>query len=71
MRSGFAMYRDDDGDETIPCPNCRAPVYEDAERCPRCGTWISEDDRLPEQRPVWFWIALALALLAFGAFLLL
>ena len=25
---------DDDASETVPCPHCRRPVYEDAEQCP-------------------------------------
>ena len=27
----------DDSDETMPCPYCGDPVYDDAERCPGCG----------------------------------
>jgi hypothetical protein len=48
---------DDDGsedgdDETVPCPHCRKPVYEDAERCPSCGAYLSRED-VPWRRPVW------------------
>jgi hypothetical protein len=30
----------DDDTPTVPCPSCRAPVYEFADRCPSCGEWI-------------------------------
>ena len=43
---------DDDDDETIPCPHCREPVYEDAERCPNCGKYLSREDA-PRRRPWW------------------
>ncbi len=31
----------DDESETVACPHCGADVYEDADRCPRCGEWIT------------------------------
>ena len=34
---------DGDDDETVPCPHVR-PVYEDAERCPSCGHYLSRED---------------------------
>jgi uncharacterized protein (DUF983 family) len=37
------MAYDDDG-ETVPCPHCRRPVYEDAEQCPYCSNYISSED---------------------------
>ena len=48
--------------ETVPCPSCRAQVYEEAERCPRCGTYILRED-LPGRRPWWFVIAALLCLI--------
>ncbi len=30
----------DDDTPTVPCPSCREPVYEFADRCPSCGEWI-------------------------------
>lgn len=35
---------DDDSAETMPCPYCLAAVYDDAERCPRCGQYLSRED---------------------------
>ncbi len=51
---------DDDG-ATVPCPYCRRPVYEDAERCPQCGNYLSEEEA-PSKRRGWFLLALLLAL---------
>ena len=28
------------GRETAWCPDCGAETFDDAERCPRCGSWI-------------------------------
>ena len=54
---------DEDGsDETVPCPDCRADVYEDAERCPECGRYLSREDA-PRRHP-WWVVAGALACLA-------
>ena len=50
---------DDDLTETVPCAQCGAEVYEDAVRCPHCGTYISHDVDLWSGRPGW-WIILGL-----------
>ncbi len=42
----------DDDDETIPCPHCRRPIYEEAERCPNCGVYLSREDS-PSRKPWW------------------
>ena len=34
----------DDDDTTVPCPHCGKDVYEDAERCPSCGNYLSRED---------------------------
>src|SRR6478736_3835273 len=52
---------DDEDDETIPCPHCREPVYEDAERCPSCGQYLSRED-MPWDRPLWLVEGVALCL---------
>ena len=47
---------DDDGDEdeeTIPCPQCGRPIYEEAQRCPECGNYILEEDVIPAHKPWW------------------
>ena len=30
-----------DDDATMPCPYCRAEIYDDSERCPRCGNYLA------------------------------
>jgi hypothetical protein len=44
---------DPDDDETVPCPHCHEPVYEDAERCPACGHYLSRDDAPFQRKPTW------------------
>jgi len=34
----------EDDDPTVPCPHCLRPVFEDAERCPGCGHYLSRED---------------------------
>ena len=47
--------------DTIPCPFCRKPVYEQADICPHCRNYIARDSA--PNRPRWI-ILTALALLA-------
>jgi DNA-directed RNA polymerase subunit RPC12/RpoP len=54
--------RDDDDVETVPCPECGKPVYEEADVCPHCGSFILRDVRAG--RPRW---VLATALILLGA----
>ena len=42
-----------DEDDTVPCPSCGRPVYEDSPRCPHCGNYISEEDAPPARKPWW------------------
>jgi len=49
---------DDDTTETVPCPECGADVYEDAEQCPACGVYITHEHSALAGRPGW-WIVLA------------
>ena len=51
---------DDDPDsELVACPECGDDVYEDAQQCPLCGTYIVHHYNPWSQRPLW-WIALGL-----------
>lgn len=43
---------DDDG-YTMPCPHCKRPIHEDAQRCPYCEHYLSEEDRPPARKPWW------------------
>lgn len=59
---GFDEGAEDEDGETavLPCPSCGAEIYEDAERCPSCGDFITRRRlRGWEGRP-WWWVALGL-----------
>lgn len=45
-------YDEDDPGETAPCPHCGEIIYDDSERCPDCGRYLSREDR-PASRP-WY-----------------
>lgn len=32
-------------DDAISCPECGAEIYADLDHCPKCGYWLSDDDR--------------------------
>ena len=50
---------DRDGVDTLPCPECGAEVYEEAEQCPVCGKYITFDTS-PWQGKTTAWIVLGL-----------
>jgi hypothetical protein len=43
----------EDDDYTVPCPFCKRPIHEDAQRCPYCEHYISEEDSPPQRKPWW------------------
>ena len=53
---------DDDEAETVPCPYCRRPIHEDAERCPYCENYISREDAPPTRKPWWIILGAGLCL---------
>lgn len=44
---------DQDDDQTLPCPYCGEPVYDEAEQCPACGNYLSEEDAPRRPKPLW------------------
>jgi hypothetical protein len=52
----------EEGDETVPCPQCRRPIYEDSERCPHCGRYLSEEDAAGVRKPWWIVLGVLLVL---------
>ncbi len=52
---------DDEDDETVPCPHCLEPMYEDAVRCPHCGRYQSREDA-PRRYPWWVVIGVLICL---------
>ncbi len=55
---------DDDGPATVPCPYCRADILEDAEQCPKCGEYISQEDAPRGGFSTRGWLLMILMLLA-------
>jgi hypothetical protein len=39
--------------DTIPCPHCQAAIFDEAEQCPECGTYLSAEDAPPQRKPWW------------------
>ena len=55
----------DEGDSlTHPCPECGTDVYEDAERCPACGEWITRRSSVWQGKPLWWVILGVLGIIA-------
>lgn len=65
-------FGDDDEVDTIPCPECGADVYEEADSCPVCGCylhhgvyagghypWYTFGGALAEWSPFWLFLAMA------------
>ncbi len=50
---------DEDSVETVICPECGTDVYEEADRCPVCGRYMTTETRFWSGKPIW-WIALGL-----------
>jgi len=63
------LAKDDDDDETptVPCPSCRRPIPDFADRCPYCGEWVVQGAGASGSRRPWLIIAALLALAAFVA----
>jgi len=45
---------------TMPCPECGAEMYDESERCPTCGQYVTRDTNEWASKPLW-WILLAIA----------
>jgi hypothetical protein len=46
---------------TMPCPHCFGTIYDDSERCPHCGQYLSRED-LPYRPPLWVVIGVSICL---------
>jgi hypothetical protein len=53
----------EDEDVFVPCPYCRRPIYDDSERCPECGAYLSREDE-PYRKPWWLIVGVAACLYA-------
>jgi hypothetical protein len=52
-----------DDEVTLACPACHRHVYDDAEQCPHCGHYISDDDRSGGPKPLLIIVGTILCLL--------
>ncbi len=52
-------------DDWVTCPNCKAEVYHDAERCPECGDFIIDQTSSSSQKPLWVIIIAAVLIALF------
>ena len=59
---GWDEHPDAGDDDTVPCPYCRRPIHEDAQRCPYCEQYISEEDAPGGRKPWWILLAVAVCL---------
>ena len=69
--SGFDT-SDSDDDTTLPCPSCGAEIFDEAERCPACGRYLTREDMQNPKKPWWLVAGVVICLLivlswAFGA----
>ena len=51
-----------DDDPTASCPLCGEAIYDDAERCPACGNYLSLEEAPAGQRPLWIMIGVVVCL---------
>ena len=59
-----AYNNEDASVDTHPCPYCGKPVYEQAELCPHCRSYISREDAVPH-KPRWVVIVVIVLVAAF------
>jgi len=48
---------------THPCPSCGKTLYEDADACPNCGEYISQEDP-NSKKPLWLILTVAICIVA-------
>jgi len=64
-RQGLDPREFPDPDETdlghMPCPHCFAVIFDDSERCPACGLYLSEENAL-RRHPWWVLMGLGICL---------
>ena len=58
------MYDDQPENDTIACPFCGKPMYDDAEQCPACGQYVSSAD-FSRRLPTWMIVIIVLTILGF------
>lgn len=54
----------DEDEPTVPCPHCRKEIHEDAQRCPYCEQYVTEEDTPTRGKPWWLILGVAACLYA-------
>ena len=54
---------DDGPSQTVGCPACGAEIYEDADRCPVCGQYVTRGRGVWAGKS-WWWVLIGLIVLA-------
>lgn len=52
---------DSDAIATMPCPHCLGTIFDDSERCPRCGEYLTRE-AAPSRPPWWVVVGVGIAL---------
>jgi hypothetical protein len=52
---------DGDDDPTMECPHCHEMIFDESERCPACGKYLSAEDA-PVRKPLWIVITALICL---------
>ncbi len=52
-----------DDDDAVPCPFCGRAVYESADVCPGCGSFLGGADEPRPRRPWWVTVGFVLCVL--------
>jgi len=60
----------DEQDATIDCPHCGAQIYDNAEQCPKCGTYLANEDAPVKLPPLWILLGVAICILIVIAWML-
>jgi hypothetical protein len=60
----FGESNEDDEEPTVPCPYCKREIHEDAERCPHCEQYISDEDAPTTAKPWWIIVGVLLCFYA-------
>jgi hypothetical protein len=52
-----------EGDEDlVRCPYCGKSIYDGAEVCPYCKSYVSAEDAPPSRKPVWLIVGVAVCI---------
>jgi hypothetical protein len=61
---------DDGTTELVACPACGEEIYEEAEQCPHCGSYVVHSTSAFAGRPMWFCVLGFLGVVATVLYLL-